>query len=57
MAPPKVKGNHPYLTLNPAEPSPRGISFDRKGDFQKAIDNFTRAAELEPNNADFYHNR
>lgn len=35
----------------------RGISLDRKGDFDEAIKNFTIAISLEPNKADFHHNR
>ena len=34
-----------------------GISLDRKGDFEQAIECFTRAIELDPHKADFYHNR
>jgi Flp pilus assembly protein TadD len=30
---------------------------DRKGDFDEAIKSFSKAIELEANNADFYHNR
>lgn len=30
---------------------------DRKGDFDQAITCFTNAIDIEPNKADFYHNR
>lgn len=35
----------------------RGISLDRKNDYDEAIKNFTVAISLDPKKADFYHNR
>ena len=35
----------------------RGISHDKRGDFNRAVRDFTRAIDLLPSNADFYHNR
>lgn len=35
----------------------RGITWDRLGQYRKAIEDFTRAIEIDPGNADFYHNR
>jgi len=35
----------------------RGISYDKKNDYDRAITDFTRAIELDPVKGDFYHNR
>ena len=35
----------------------KGISLDRRGDFDEAIECFTAAINIEPRKADFYHNR
>jgi tetratricopeptide (TPR) repeat protein len=35
----------------------RGISNDRRGDYNKAYDDFSAAIGIVPDNADFYHNR
>ena len=35
----------------------KGISLDRMGNFEEAIQNFTQAIDLEGTKADFYHNR
>ena len=35
----------------------RGITKDRKGDYNGAVQDFSAAIRLEPHNADFYHNR
>lgn len=35
----------------------RGITKDRMGDFEGAVDDFSSAIALDPRNADFYHNR
>ncbi|RHY32515.1 hypothetical protein DYB32_002490 [Aphanomyces invadans] len=38
--------------------NPRGISFDRRsGSYTGAVDDFSKAIQLIPSNADFYHNR
>ncbi len=31
--------------------------YDRKGEYALAVRNFSTAIELDPTNADFYHNR
>lgn len=35
----------------------RGITRDRSGDYEGAIEDFTHAIRLDPANADFFHNR
>lgn len=35
----------------------RGISYDKKGDFEKAIADFTKVLKLDKNNAHAYFNR
>lgn len=35
----------------------RGISYDRKNEFDEAIKNFTIAISIEPSKADFHHNK
>lgn len=35
----------------------RGISFDKLGDFQKAVADFTTVIKLDPNNVNAYFNR
>jgi tetratricopeptide (TPR) repeat protein len=34
-----------------------GLIYDKQGDFDKAIDNFTKTIEINPNDADAYYNR
>ena len=47
----QLDSKNPYAFYN------RGISYDRMGDYASAIQNFSQAIQLEPGNADFYHNR
>ena len=35
----------------------RGITYGEKGQFDQAIDDFTKALEIDPKNADAYYNR
>lgn len=35
----------------------RGIAYDRLGDYEAAVADFSAAIALDPSNADFYHNR
>jgi len=35
----------------------RGLAYSNLGQYQKAIDDYTRAIELDPENADTYDNR
>ena len=35
----------------------RGISYDKKGDFERAISDFTKVLELDKDNAHAYFNR
>jgi len=34
-----------------------GISLDRRGLYNEAIESFTKAIKIEPSKSDFYHNR
>jgi tetratricopeptide (TPR) repeat protein len=46
-----IDPNNAYTYYN------KGISLDRKGDYDEAIKCFSKAISIEPNKADFYHNR
>jgi tetratricopeptide (TPR) repeat protein len=35
----------------------RGISYDKKGNSEEAVKNFTKAIEIDKTKADFYSNR
>ena len=63
MEPPVVRARpidegYPYRRTGALPRAKRGTCrYDRKGEYALAVRNFSTAIELDPTNADFYHNR